>query len=71
MMETRKLALIVVGIILVLVGAVFALQEAGNSTYIYVGAIVAIVGLILLVVGVISKTEMAPALAGTAAAPSL
>jgi protein-S-isoprenylcysteine O-methyltransferase Ste14 len=47
-----------VGVILLLAGIVFALQGAnyikgsplmsGNSTYIYVGSIIAIVGLIIL-----------------------
>jgi len=51
-------ALLVVGVILLLTGIVFALQGAnyiggsalmsGNSTYIYVGGLVAIVGLVLL-----------------------
>lgn len=49
---------LVVGVILLLMGIVFALQGAnvlagspvmsGNSTYIYVGAVVAIFGLVLL-----------------------
>ena len=57
-MQSRRLALLVVGVILLLMGIVFALQGAnvitgssvmsGNSTYIYVGAIVAIIGLVLL-----------------------
>ena len=80
-METRKWAFVVVGILLLILGTVFALQGAGviggsslmsgNSTYIYVGAVIAIVGLILMALGVISKPKMSPALAGTAAAPSL
>jgi protein-S-isoprenylcysteine O-methyltransferase Ste14 len=57
-MSSHKLAYMVVGLILLLMGTVFALQGAnvitgsslmsGNSTYIYVGAVVAIIGLILL-----------------------
>jgi protein-S-isoprenylcysteine O-methyltransferase Ste14 len=57
-MESRKLALLVVGVILLLMGIVLSLQGAdvitgsslmsGNSTYIYVGAVVAIIGLVLL-----------------------
>ncbi|HUK79404.1 MAG TPA: hypothetical protein VLU91_01935 [Nitrososphaerales archaeon] len=58
-MNSRKLALLVLGILLLLAGVVFSLQGAnvitgsspmsGDSTYIYVGAIVAIIGLALLV----------------------
>jgi hypothetical protein len=50
--------MLIVGLILLLTGIVFALQGAnvvtgsslmsGNSTYIYVGAVVAIIGLIIL-----------------------
>jgi hypothetical protein len=56
--NSRRVALIVVGVILLLMGIVFALQGAnyiggsalmsGNPTYIYVGGFVAIVGLVLL-----------------------
>jgi len=56
--NSGRLALLVVGVILLLAGIVFSLQGAnvitgsslmsGNSTYIYVGAVVAIVGLALL-----------------------
>ena len=66
-METRKLTMVIVGILLVLAGLVFSLQGAGviggsalmsgNSTYIYVGAVVAIIGLILLGLGVMSKSK--------------
>ncbi len=51
----------VVGVILLLLGIVFALQGAnviggsalmsGNSTYIYVGGVVAVVGLVILALG--------------------
>ena len=68
-MESRKLALVIVGVLLVLAGLVFSLQGAGvimgsslmsgNSTYIYVGAVVVIIGLILLALGVMSKSKMA------------
>lgn len=68
LMETRKLALVIVGILFALAGLVFALQGAGviggsslmsgNSTYIYVGAVVIIIGLILLGLGVMSKSKM-------------
>ena len=57
-MNSRKLALVILGVLLLLAGIVFSLQGAniitgsslmsGNSTYIYVGAIVAIIGLALL-----------------------
>jgi len=51
----------VVGVILLLMGIVFSLQGmniitgssvmSGVSTYIYIGAVVAIIGLVLLVLG--------------------
>ena len=57
-MNSRKLAIIILGVLVLLAGIVFSLQGAdiitgsplmsGNSTYIYVGAIVAIIGLALL-----------------------
>ncbi len=57
----RKVGMAVVGVILLLLGIVFALQGAnviggsalmsGNSTYIYVGGVVAVVGLIILALG--------------------
>jgi len=66
-MQSKKLALLVVGVILLLMGIVFALQGAnvitgssvmsGNSTYIYVGAIVAIVGLALLALAQMSRSK--------------
>jgi len=53
--------LVIVGVILVLTGIVFSLQGAnilggsalmsGKPTYIYVGAVVAVIGLILVIVG--------------------
>lgn len=76
-METRKVAMVIVGILLVLVGVVFALQGdgviggsmmSGNSTYIYVGAIVVIIGVIVLALGAMSKPKMAPP--STAATPA-
>ena len=58
-MNSRRLVLLILGVVLLLAGIVFSLQGAdiitgsslmsGNSTYIYVGAIVAIIGLALLV----------------------
>ena len=60
-----KLVLIVLGILLVLLGTVFASQGAGllgsgsfmdnNSTYIYLGGALAIVGVLLLAFGVIPR----------------
>ena len=60
-MNGRKTGLGAVGVILLLMGTVFALQGAniiggsalmsGNSTYIYVGGVVAVVGLIVLALG--------------------
>ena len=57
-MNSRRLALLVVGVNLMLMGITFSLQGAnvitgsslmsGNSTYIYVGLFVAIIGLVLL-----------------------
>lgn len=64
-MNARKSALAVVGILLVLAGVVFSLQGAnviggsalmsGNSTYIYVGIVVAIVGVVVLALGLRSS----------------
>jgi protein-S-isoprenylcysteine O-methyltransferase Ste14 len=58
MLNTRRPTILVVGILVLLAGVVFALQGAnvitgsslmsGNSTYIYVGAVVAIIGLALV-----------------------
>jgi protein-S-isoprenylcysteine O-methyltransferase Ste14 len=72
--NSRKAALVVVGVILLLMGIVFALQGAnyiggsalmsGNSTYIYVGAVVAIIGLVLLGLGF--RSTSAPKAAVTA-----
>ena len=57
-MNSGKLALLILGVLLLLAGIVFSLQGAdiitgsplmsGNPTYIYVGAVVAIIGLALL-----------------------
>lgn len=64
-MNARKSALEVVGILLVLAGVVFSLQGAnviggsalmsGNSTYIYVGIVVAIVGVFVFALGLRSS----------------
>ena len=57
-MNSRGLGLLAVGILLLLAGIVFSLQGAdvitgsslmsGNTTYIYVGVVVAIIGLVLM-----------------------
>jgi len=57
-MNSRKLTLAIVGVILLLMGTVFALQGAnvitgssvmsGNSDYIYIGGVVAVIGVALL-----------------------
>jgi protein-S-isoprenylcysteine O-methyltransferase Ste14 len=64
-MSAIKWVLVIVGVLLLLAGIVFALQGAniiggstlmsGDSTYIYVGALVAIVGVILFAVGLRMK----------------
>ena len=55
-----RIALVVVGVILLLVGAVFAGQGAnlipgsgmsGDRTWLYIGSVVAIVGIVLIVLG--------------------
>lgn len=78
-MNSGKLALMILGVILLLAGIVFSLQGAniitgsslmsGNSTYIYVGAVVAIIGLALLVLSSRSGKKP-PSPAATALAPS-
>lgn len=67
--------MVIVGILLALAGLVFALQGAGvimgsslmsgNSLYIYVGAVVLIIGLILLGLGAMFKSKMASTPAAT------
>lgn len=67
--------MVVVGVLLALAGVVFALQGggviggsslmSGNSTYIYVGAVVLVIGLILLGLGAMSKSKMSPTQAPT------
>lgn len=61
----NKLVLIAVGVVLVLVGLVWASQGAGmiggsslmdhNVTFVYLGGMVAAVGLALLALGAVSK----------------
>ena len=59
-MNGRKVGLSILGIVVVLMGAVFSLQGAGyipgsymtgDPTYIYVGAVVAMVGLLIILGG--------------------
>jgi len=71
--NSRKLVLLVLGVLLLLAGIVFSLQGAniitgsslmsGNSTYIYVGAIVAIIGLALLALSARIGNKAAPPMA--------
>ena len=79
-MNSRKLALLILGVLLLLAGVVFSLQGAdiitgsslmsGNSTYIYVGAVVAIVGLALLILSSrVGKKLSPPMAAGPAQTP--
>ena len=79
-MSALKWGLIIVGVLLLLAGIVFALQGdgiimgsslmSGNSTYIYVGAVVAIIGLILVAVGAMRSGGMKPKTAQPMAAPA-
>ncbi len=72
-MNSRKIVLLVIGVLLLLAGIVFSLQGAniitgsslmsGNSTYIYVGAVVAIIGLALLVLSTRVGNKPAPSMA--------
>ena len=71
LLSSMKWALVVVGTLFLLAGIVFSLQGAnyiggsaimsGNPTYIYVGILVAIVGIVIAALGLRSK--------GTPAAP--
>jgi len=78
--NSRKLALLILGVLLLVAGIVFSLQGAniitgsslmsGNSTYIYVGAIVAIIGLALLALSSrVRDGPTSPMGAGPAKAP--
>jgi hypothetical protein len=76
----RRWALIIVGLFLLFIGTVFALQGAnviggsalmsGNSTYIYIGGVVAVIGLILILVGAVSRSKASPTSTREAAVPS-
>lgn len=68
-MAARTWALIIVGLLLLLFGTVFALQGAdfikgsslmsGNTTYIYVGAVLAVVGLVMVILGIAFRPRSA------------
>jgi uncharacterized membrane protein len=72
--------LIIVGLFLLFIGTVFALQGAnviggsaimsGNSTYIYIGGVVAVIGLILILVGAVSRSKASPTSTREATIPS-
>lgn len=69
-MAARRWTSIIVGLLLLLFGTVFALQGAnvlkgspvmsGNSTYIYVGAALVVIGVILMAVGAMSRQKSSP-----------
>ena len=64
-MAARRWALIIFGLVLLLLGTVFALQGAnyiegsalmsGNPTYIYVGGALALIGLVVVTAGLLSR----------------
>jgi tetrahydromethanopterin S-methyltransferase subunit C len=64
----RRWAPIIAGLLLAFFGVVFALQGAnvikgssvmsGNSTYIYVGGALAVIGLVLIATGTMSKPKV-------------
>lgn|GEM_PF-2271127 len=71
-MSSRKITMIIVGLLLLLVGAVFALQGEGavggsslmdnNPNFIYIGSFVALVGIVMAVLGIWPRPVMqAPA----------
>jgi len=78
--NSGRLGGIVLGVLLLLAGIVFTLQGAdiitgsslmsGNQTYIYVGAVVAIVGLLLLVWSTRGGRKVPPAGSGAQPQPS-
>ena len=79
-MNSRRLAPAIVGVILVLMGTVFALQGAnviggsalmsGNTTYIYVGAVVVIIGLLALAWAYMQKPKQKPSAPATTPQPT-
>jgi hypothetical protein len=79
-MNSRRVVLLILGVVLLLAGIVFSLQGAdiitgsslmsGNSTYIYVGAIVAIIGLVFLALSSrVGKKSATPMVAGPPQTP--
>jgi hypothetical protein len=66
-MNMRKVVPIVVGVILLLLGIGFASQGAGmmggsslmdnNPTFIYVGGLVAVIGIVAIAFGALSKSK--------------
>ena len=72
-MNIRKVVPVIIGVILLLLGIGFASQGAGmmggsalmdnNPTFIYVGGLVALVGLALIAFGAISKPKVKTAAA--------
>ena len=79
-MATRRQALVIVGVLLLFFGTGFALQGAnviggsavmsGNSTYIYVGAVLVVIGFILIIAGGMSWSNASPASTGAGTVPS-
>ena len=79
-MNSRSRPLGVIGVVVLLLGIVFALQGAnviggssvmsGDSTYIYVGGIVAVVGLIILVRGMKSGGSSTPSTQAATSKPA-
>jgi len=67
-MKTRRAVPIIVGAILLLIGIGWAAQGAGmiggsslmdnNTTFVYVGSLVAVVGIALLAFGALSKMKV-------------
>ncbi len=63
----RSWGLTIFGLVLVILGTIFALQGAnlfpgrsfmnGDPTYIYVGGVLAVIGLILVAVGTLSRSK--------------
>ena len=78
-MNPKKLAVLAVGVILLLMGVVFSLQGAnviggsplmsGNTEYIYIGAGVAVVGLVLLALSTRADRGVSATRPDPAAAP--
>ena len=79
LLRSGKLAVLVIGVIVLLMGVVFALQGAnviggsslmsGNSEYIYIGGVVAVIGLVIIALS--SRVGRPPvAVQGSPQAPS-